>query len=87
MWNCQDSINGPENLHFDFFITLTDQIDDCLQKKIKKSHVFKPVFEGLYSNQLICHDCEHAYERQESFLPLNLSVKTFSNTRADESIF
>ncbi|RNA35230.1 ubiquitin carboxyl-terminal hydrolase 24-like, partial [Brachionus plicatilis] len=80
MWNSGDSINIREQQDaFDFFISLTDQIDEYIQKELKKEPVFKSIFEGKYSNQFICQDCEHSYDRQEAFLALNLSVKTFSN--------
>ncbi|CAF0802298.1 unnamed protein product [Brachionus calyciflorus] len=89
MWNSHDSINVREQQDaFDFFISLTDQIDEYLQKEsIKKEPIFKTIFEGMYSNQFICQDCEHSYDRQESFLALNLSVKTFSNLEQSMSQF
>lgn len=80
MWRSADSINIREQHDaFDFFISLTDQIDEYLQKELKKEPIFKSIFEGTYSNQFICQDCDHSYDRQETFLALNLSVKTFSN--------
>ena len=59
---------------FDFFISLTDQIDEYLKKHSKKP-IFKNIFEGTFSNQLICKDCPHRYEREEAFYGLNLIIK------------
>ena len=59
---------------FDFFISLTDQIDEYLKKKSKKP-IFKNIFEGTFSNQFICKDCPHRYEREEAFYGLNLIIK------------
>lgn len=85
-WQCFRMHNSGHELNireqqdaFDFFMSLTDQIDECIEKDLKKKPIFKSIFEGTYSNQFICQDCAHSYNRQEEFLALNLSVKTFSN--------
>ncbi|XP_062568779.1 ubiquitin carboxyl-terminal hydrolase 24-like [Saccostrea cucullata] len=59
---------------FDFFQALIDQIDEHL-KKIGKPEIFKRKFQGIFSDQKICKDCPHRYEREEAFLALNLTVK------------
>ena len=80
MRNTDNVINIHEQQDaFDFFISLTDQIDEYILKDLKKKPVFKSIFQGTYSNQFICQDCDHSYDRQEEFLALNLPVKTFSN--------
>ena len=38
--------------------------------------VFQEVFGGAFLDQKICRDCEHTYEREESFLSLSLPVKS-----------
>ncbi|XP_052775472.1 ubiquitin carboxyl-terminal hydrolase 24-like isoform X3 [Mya arenaria] len=59
---------------FDFFQALIDQIDEQL-KKSKKEEVFKKKFQGIFTDQKICKDCPHRYEREEMFTALNLTVK------------
>ena len=54
---------------------MTDQIDEHL-KKMNKEPLFKSIFEGTFSNQFICKDCPHRYEREEQFLGLNLPIKS-----------
>lgn len=70
---------------FDFFISLTDQIDEHLKKLIKQP-IFKNIFEGTFSNQFICEDCPHRYEREESFYGLYLIIKA-GNLEASLSQF
>lgn len=74
MWGQEINVREQQDA-FDFFISLTDQIDEYL-KKIGHESVFKHVFEGTFSNQFICKDCPHSYEREEMFLGLNLPVKS-----------
>lgn len=74
MWGQEVNIREQQDA-FDFFISMTDQIDEHL-KKIKKEPVFKNIFEGIFSNQFICKDCPHRYEREEAFLGLNLPIKS-----------
>ncbi|XP_070196439.1 ubiquitin carboxyl-terminal hydrolase 24-like isoform X2 [Littorina saxatilis] len=59
---------------FDFFQAITDQIDEHM-KKIGKEEIFKSKFQGKFSDQKICKDCPHRYEREEDFIALNLTVK------------
>eukprot|EP00105_Crassostrea_gigas_P001822 XP_011414140.1 PREDICTED: ubiquitin carboxyl-terminal hydrolase 24 [Crassostrea gigas] len=59
---------------FDFFQALIDQIDEHL-KRNEKLEIFKRKFQGIFSDQKICKDCPHRYEREEAFLALNLTVK------------
>ncbi|XP_064624443.1 ubiquitin carboxyl-terminal hydrolase 24-like isoform X2 [Lineus longissimus] len=58
----------------DFFQAIVDQIDDTLKGQ-GKDQVFKKKFQGVYSDQKICKDCPHRYEREEEFYALNLTVK------------
>lgn len=57
MWGNEVNVREQQDA-FDFFISLTDQIDEHL-KKIKREPVFKRVFEGTFSNQFICTECPH----------------------------
>ncbi|XP_060555692.1 ubiquitin carboxyl-terminal hydrolase 24-like isoform X1 [Ruditapes philippinarum] len=59
---------------FDFFQALIDQIDEQL-KKSGKEEIFKKKFQGIFTDQKICKDCPHRYEREETFTALNLTVK------------
>jgi hypothetical protein len=43
---------------FDFFTSITDQIDEHLLKSQKKT-IFKDIFGGTFANQFICKDCNH----------------------------
>ncbi|PIK60875.1 Ubiquitin carboxyl-terminal hydrolase 24 [Apostichopus japonicus] len=43
---------------FDFFTILIDQIDGFLKEK-KQKEVFRPKFQGVFLNQMICHGCPH----------------------------
>ena len=62
---------------FEFYTQVIDQVDEYLADK-KKSKVFSPFFEGVFSDQMICQGCPHRYEREQSFLALNLIVKSNS---------
>ena len=57
MWGQEVNIREQQDA-FDFFISMTDQIDENL-KKMTKEPIFKNVFEGTFSNQFICKDCPH----------------------------
>ena len=57
MWGQEVNLREQQDA-FDFFISLTDQIDEHL-KKNNKDFLFKNVFEGTFSNQFICKDCPH----------------------------
>ncbi|KAF2363147.1 Peptidase C19 ubiquitin carboxyl-terminal hydrolase [Trinorchestia longiramus] len=59
---------------FEFYTRLVEQVDDCLKKR-SLQRVFAKRFEGLFSIQRLCQDCPHRFEREESFLSLNLTVK------------
>ena len=57
MWGQEVNLREQQDA-FDFFISLTDQIDEHL-KKMKREPIFKNIFEGTFSNQFICTDCPH----------------------------
>ncbi|KAA0199343.1 hypothetical protein HAZT_HAZT009314 [Hyalella azteca] len=59
---------------FEFYTRLVEQVDECLKKR-GIQRVFARRFEGLFSIQRLCQDCPHRFEREESFLSLNLTVK------------
>lgn len=48
-----------------------------------KEQIFKRKFQGVFSDQKICKDCPHSYEREEVFFALNLTVK---NATLQESL-
>ncbi|EDV23143.1 uncharacterized protein TRIADDRAFT_27581 [Trichoplax adhaerens] len=69
----------PINLHeqqdaFEFFVNLVDQMDEQL-KQANCNQIFKETFCGNLTNQVVCKDCPHKYERVEQFWTLNLGVK------------
>ena len=47
-------------------------------QKLGLPKVFEEVFGGAYLDQKICRDCEHTYDREESFLSVSLPVKSRS---------
>ncbi|XP_019857623.1 PREDICTED: ubiquitin carboxyl-terminal hydrolase 24-like [Amphimedon queenslandica] len=57
----------------EFFSSLTDQIDETLKKR-GHSKVFEERFGGQFLDQIICHGCEHRFEKQQGFTSLQLSV-------------
>lgn len=81
-WQCFRLWGAPVNVReqqdaFEFFNHLLDQVDEYLIK-INCDPVFKPFYEGTFSDQKICQGCPHRYEREETFLALNLPVKSQS---------
>ena len=44
-------------------------------QKLGKEEIFKRKFQGVFSDQKICKDCPHRYEREEVFFALNVTVK------------
>ncbi|KAF8763443.1 Ubiquitin carboxyl-terminal hydrolase 24 like protein [Argiope bruennichi] len=79
-WKCFRLWGEPINVReqqdaFEFFTHLIDQIDEYLMKK-GWDPVFKPKYEGTFSDQKICQGCPHRYEREETFMALNLPVKS-----------
>ncbi|XP_014661859.1 PREDICTED: ubiquitin carboxyl-terminal hydrolase 24-like [Priapulus caudatus] len=60
---------------FEFYTDLLNQLDEHLIK-LNKTPIFKKKFQGVFSDQKICKDCPHRYEREETFAALNLTVKT-----------
>ncbi|XP_076309376.1 ubiquitin carboxyl-terminal hydrolase 24-like isoform X2 [Tachypleus tridentatus] len=81
-WKCFCLWGQPVNVReqqdaFEFFTHLVDQLDEHL-KQIGKDPVFKFCYEGLFSDQKICQGCPHRYEREETFMALNLPVKSHS---------
>lgn len=67
---------------FDFFTSLTDQLDEYL-KGIQRDEIFHKQFGGIFCNQMICIDgCRHRYEGEEKFMALNVAVKVESLNEA-----
>lgn len=59
---------------FEFFTQVVDQVDEFLVKH-QRPKIFSTKFEGVFSDQKICQGCPHRYEREETFMALNLTVK------------
>uniref|UniRef100_A0A914XB29 USP domain-containing protein n=1 Tax=Plectus sambesii TaxID=2011161 RepID=A0A914XB29_9BILA len=59
---------------FEFYTCLIDQIDTEL-KKHGREELFKKKYQGIFSDQKICHGCPHRYEREEPFYALNLPLR------------
>ncbi|KAJ6662583.1 hypothetical protein lerEdw1_011720 [Lerista edwardsae] len=72
MWNKELYVREQQDA-YEFFTSLIDQMDEYL-KKIGRDQIFKNTFQGIYSDQKICKDCPHRYEREEAFVALNLGV-------------
>ncbi|XP_063283711.1 ubiquitin carboxyl-terminal hydrolase 24 isoform X2 [Pelobates fuscus] len=72
MWNKELYVREQQDA-YEFFTSLIDQMDEYL-KKIGREQIFKNTFQGIYSDQKICKDCPHRYEREEAFMALNLGV-------------
>lgn len=82
-WNSFRLWGTPVNVReqhdaFEFFTHLVDQVDEYLEKKLSTDALFKPFYEGIFSDQKICQGCPHRYVRDESFMALNLPVKSQS---------
>ena len=79
-WHCFRLFGQPVNVReqqdaFEFFTQIVDQVDEYLVEN-KRSKIFSKTFEGIFSDQKICHGCPHRYEREETFMALNLTVKS-----------
>ncbi|KFM65449.1 Ubiquitin carboxyl-terminal hydrolase 24, partial [Stegodyphus mimosarum] len=79
-WKCFRMWGEPINVReqqdaFEFFTHLIDQVDEYLIK-VGWDPVFKPKYEGVFTDQKICEGCPHWYEREETFMALNLPVKS-----------
>ena len=47
---------------FEFYTQIIDQVDEFLMAR-KKPKTFPTFFEGIFSDQKICQECPHRYER------------------------
>ncbi|TRY69996.1 hypothetical protein TCAL_02811 [Tigriopus californicus] len=79
-WRCFRLYGQPVNVReqqdaFEFYTQILDQADEHLAK-FNKAKTFKAQFEGVFSDQKICQGCPHRYEREETFMALNLPVKS-----------
>ena len=50
----------------------------CIMQKLGVPQVFQEVFGGAYLDQKLCRECDHKYDREESFLSVSLPVKSRS---------
>ena len=55
--------------------TFFSKVDEYLASQ-GKPKVFSRHFEGVFSDQKICQGCPHRYEREQTFMALNLTVKS-----------
>ena len=53
----------------------TFKVDEYLASQ-GKPKAFSKHFEGVFSDQKICQGCPHRYEREQTFMALNLTVKS-----------
>lgn len=68
----------------DFFTGVIDQIDEKLSAS-GRPKLFESIYGGLFADQKkITKGCEHQYEREESFMTLQLDVRNFGSL--DESL-
>ena len=79
-WRCLRLRGQPVNVReqqdsFEFFTHLVDSIDEHLFK-IEREKLFHSLLGGVFSDQMICKECPHRYEREQIFLALNLTVKS-----------
>ena len=79
-WKCFKLWGQPVNVReqqdaFEFFTQILDQVDEHLSAQTKEK-IFSKQFEGVFSDQKICDGCPHRYEREQSFMALNLTVKS-----------
>ena len=47
---------------FEFYTQIIDQVDEFLMSR-KKPKTFPAFFEGIFSDQKICQECPHRFER------------------------
>ncbi|XP_031724129.1 ubiquitin carboxyl-terminal hydrolase 24 isoform X7 [Anarrhichthys ocellatus] len=73
MWNKELYVREQQDA-YEFFTSLVDQLDEHLKQKMGREQIFKNTFQGIFSDQKICKDCPHRYEREETFMALNLGV-------------
>uniref|UniRef100_A0A8C4R0F6 ubiquitinyl hydrolase 1 n=1 Tax=Eptatretus burgeri TaxID=7764 RepID=A0A8C4R0F6_EPTBU len=72
LWNRPIHIREQQDA-YEFFTSLVDQLDEQL-KKLGREQVFKKTYQGIFSDQKVCRNCPHKFEREESFLALDLGV-------------
>lgn len=81
-WNAYRHDGEPVNMReqqdaHDFFTGVVDQIDEQL-KKGGATKLFESVYGGLFADQKkIKKGCTHQYEREESFMTLQVDVRNF----------
>jgi len=68
----------------EFFARYLDLLEEGMHGTDEAKQI-KNLFEGQFSNQLICIDCPHRSDRDESFVTLSLQVKNKRNIT--ESLF
>lgn len=54
---------------------MADSIDEHLFRN-EREKLFQNTLGGVFSDQMICKECPHRYEREQIFLALNLTVKS-----------
>ena len=79
-WKCFKLWGQPVNVReqqdaFEFFTQIVDQIDEYIASE-RKEKIFSKKVEGVFSDQKLCEGCPHRYEREQTFMALNLTVKS-----------
>lgn len=75
----KDIDGSPTNFNeqkdgFEFLSLFMDRIEEQI-KGTPHADFIKAHFGGLFSNELICKECPHHYDREEPFIGINLPVK------------
>ena len=65
-----------------FFDRFEDSIKGTSHENFIKFH-----FEGKFSNELICKECPHHYDREEPFFAINLGIKNKKSIQDSLSSF
>jgi uncharacterized UBP type Zn finger protein len=70
---------------FEFYTQIIDQVDEFLMSR-KKPKTFPTFFEGIFSDQKICQECPHRYERYFTyyFLICNFFRHTGTSPRVED---
>eukprot|EP01105_Mastigella_eilhardi_P024464 TRINITY_DN6382_c0_g1_i1.p2 TRINITY_DN6382_c0_g1~~TRINITY_DN6382_c0_g1_i1.p2 ORF type:complete len:2586 (-),score=681.76 TRINITY_DN6382_c0_g1_i1:7878-14936(-) len=63
----------------EFFNMLFDKLDNVLKRVPAQRNLLKSIFSGTVCNQLICKECPHGSEREESFFSLSVEMKNKKN--------
>lgn len=69
----QDAVN--------FFLLLIDCVNEALTA-LNGPQIFLNILGGVFSDQKICRQCPHKYQREEPFSIISVNIKNHSDLRA-----